>query len=224
MSSADTCARCEAPLPRKPVRDPDGNLYCSGLCRFSARDEAARDDAPEPEAASVIVPTWQSERARRDQLEHGKTLAITAIVIVLGTALLTVAGQLTSTNRHQVLVAIPRFLTHCVLCYFVWRGSNRARWILAILCLGPLLLPATLLLESTPHSAAELFTALSIALACLTASILLLASKPLRAFLESQRLRPLEPSPTKKRKSDRKRRTSRVALRADRKAVVRRPD
>jgi|RhiMethySRZTD1v2_1073278.scaffolds.fasta_scaffold41533_3 hypothetical protein len=205
MSSADTCARCEAPLPRKPVRDPDGNLYCSGLCRFSSRDAAARDGAPEPNAAEAIAPRpWQSELTRRDRVARGRSVATGAIIIVLTASFLTAVMQLMSHVQTTVLAAIPRFLAHCVLCYFTWRGFNAARWILAVFCLGPLLVPARLLLESTPHSATEVASALILALPYLAAAIMLVTSETLRTFLESQRVAGIAPKKPKKRARPRK--------------------
>jgi hypothetical protein len=192
MSSADTCARCEAPLPRKPVRAPNGNLYCSGLCRFSARDEAARDeaardDAPEPEASAIAPRPWQSELTRRDQVERGRTIAIRIIAMVLVIGFLASILQLASRAPYSVPIALWRIVAHGILCYFTWRGYAWVRWFLALSCMSAILAPIVLFLAFPQLSFAAVGILLALTLPFFVAGIVLLTSDPLRAFLAAQR-------------------------------------
>jgi hypothetical protein len=189
MSSAATCASCDKPLPGKPVLDDQAIAYCSGLCRLNARNATVDDELSDPEVVHASRgPDWESEIFRQEQLRQGKKIAVVIIASVLALSALASVVDIASGAQFAVPVTISRVLSRSVLCYLVWRGFGWARWLLGLNCMSAILAPIVLAVSFQLPGAAFVLVFV-MALPIFGAGVLLLSSKPLKAFLSSQRLR-----------------------------------
>jgi hypothetical protein len=128
------------------------------------------------------------ESAMNESERAGRQMLVAVIAGVLGFSVTSIVLFNIAVGSHELPTQIIRFSLTCVLCFFLYRGHQWARWVVAVLLIVAALgvLPTLKLLgvNVTLHPLIVLMIAFY-----LSAAGLLLFSSKIKSFLAEQKAR-----------------------------------